>query len=291
MKFRIKTLRANDIGREVVGVDETTVSYVSNINYADRNCLTFYNLPEIEILKEVKAGIILVDNKLKEKITKFKAKSLVLCENPLYEFVKILSDNFEDTYVSDVKESLLDSRLKIAENSYIEQNVSIGFKSEIYPGVYIYSNTKIGEDCRIQSSTSIGSIGLGYAINNGTYERFPHLGGILIGNKVDIGSNVTVVKGVLQNTVIGDGTKIGNNVNIGHNVEIGKNCFISSGVTIAGSARIEDGCWIGPGVTILNKVLIRRNTEIGIGSVVNKDTDEDSFYIGYPSRKLSNKVN
>jgi UDP-3-O-[3-hydroxymyristoyl] glucosamine N-acyltransferase len=289
MKFKVNPLKAKHLGKEILGDKETEVNFVSNIENAGRDCLTFYTGKDVEFLKNIEAGIILANKRINDKIDNCKASSIVLLENPMYSFTRILSANYKNTFTGNMIHSFLNDKIKVADNSYIEQNVAIGENTEIYPFVSIFNNARIGEYCKIQSFTSIGSIGLAYAKEGKHYERFPHLGGVIIGDYVDIGSNVTVVRGTLQNTVIGNGTKISNNVNIGHNVAIGENCFISAGVVISGSAEIEDNCWIAPGVTILNKVIIKENTQIAIGSVVNKDADKNSVYAGYPARKIANR--
>jgi UDP-3-O-[3-hydroxymyristoyl] glucosamine N-acyltransferase len=278
MKFRIKNLiLAANLSGELIGDKSASAKYVSSFYNADSTCLAFYSGNDIDKVIDSKAKIIIIGSNLDTNNIHIKDKAVVVCNNPLSMFVDIVRKDYDNK-----------NEFFFKDSDYIEKNnILIGGNNFIAGNVTICRNTEIGCNCRIQPSSVIGSIGLAYTDNyNSKKIRFPHLGGVIIGDNVDIGANVTIVKGILQNTVIGNDTKIGNNVNIGHNVSIGKNCFISSGVTLAGSVIIEDDCWISPSVTIVNKVTVKRKSFISIGSLVNKDTIENGFYAGSPARKI-----
>ena len=101
-----------------------------------------------------------------------------------------------------------------------------------------------------------------------TWDKVPHLGGVLIGNDVEIGANTTIDRGALGNTIISEGVKLDNQIQIAHNVEIGAHTAIAGGVGIAGSAVIGKYCMIGGGVginghiVITDRVLITRMTQV-----------------------------
>jgi len=278
MKFKIRqTVFSRDLSGKIVGDENSFANYVSSFDNADSTCIVFYSGGSIDEVLDNSAKIIIVDENLAVADHPIKDKAIVACKNPLSLFVDIISKDYDNKNESFFRD--LDFTAK--------NNISIGKNSYISGNVTICKNTVIGCECRIQPSSVIGSVGLAYADNGNLVKtRFPHLGGVIIGDNVDIGANVTIVKGILQNTTIGSNTRIGNNVNIGHNVHIGKNCFISSGVTLAGSVVIEDDCWISPSVTVNNKVTIKRKSFIAIGSLVNKDTVERGFYAGSPARKI-----
>ena len=207
----------------------------------------------------------------------------------MLSFIEIISENYDNCFKPAALRPV-SSGVVSAPNAHIEENVFIGENSEIFPFAVIHSGSVIGEKCRIQANSVIGAVGMAYAEVGMEYSaRFTHLGAVRIGDNVDIGANSIIVRGILQDTVIGNGTKIGNGVNIGHNTIIGKNCFISSNVTLCGSVVLEDGCWIAPGTTVLNKVVIRENTQIGVGSVVRKSTDPDSVYVGNPAKRIGRR--
>ena len=123
------------------------------------------------------------------------------------------------------------------------------------------------------------------------YEKFPHIGGVVIKNNVEIGANVCIDKGTLGNTIISSGAKIANLVKIAHNVVIGRNTIICSMVNISGSSEIGFNAWIAPGVTIRNGIRVGSNSKIGLGSVVLENVPDNEVWVGNPAKKLMDKDN
>jgi UDP-3-O-[3-hydroxymyristoyl] glucosamine N-acyltransferase len=278
MKFKLKSkIFAKDISKNITGDSNLCVQYVSSFLDSESDSLVFYNGDDFDEVEKSKAKIILVKDNLISKIESKKNQAIVGVTSPINLFIKIISESYNNE----------NEAFNLSSEFNKNNHIFIGKNSIIFPNTTLYSKTYIGNNCRIQSSTVVGAIGLAYSENT-EYPRirFPHLGGVSIGDNVDIGSNTTIVKGILQDTVIGSGSKIGNNVNIGHNVIIGQNCFISSGVTLSGSVVVEDNCWISPSVTVVNKVNIRKDSFIGSGSLLHKDTEPGGFYVGNPARKV-----
>lgn len=118
-------------------------------------------------------------------------------------------------------------------------------------------------------------------------QRVPHIGGVTIGQDVEIGSGTCIDRGTLGDTIIGDRTKIDNLVHLAHNCVIGKDCMIVAHATICGSVIIEDGVWVGAGATILQKLRIGKGAVIGAGAVVTKDVPAGATVVGNPARILS----
>lgn len=283
MKFALDKLSAESFGLQVTGQVSITVSKIAPLSSADMDCLTYYKGDSIEKAVRIEAGILIAPASFFGQLDNHKATAVVYSDNPKLEFIRIIEKNYSNTF-SKLKECDSDS---ISKQAFVEENVKVGKNSIIFPGVFLQGNVTIGDNCMIQSGTVIGGIGLGHVFNGVEYERFVHLGDVIISDRVDIGNNVSILRGMLESTVIGEGTKIGNNVNIGHGVEIGKHCYISSGVTIGGACTIKDNCWISPGVSISDHIVIEERCKIGVGSVIIKDTLADSFYLGNPARKIS----
>ena len=146
----------------------------------------------------------------------------------------------------------------------------------------IYPGTKIADNVVVMDNTVLGIYGLGYV--NGIL--MPHIGNLIIKKNVKLGSNCTLVRGTLENTIIGEAVKIGNNVNIGHNVKILSNTYVSSSTVIAGGAKVESNCQLAAGVSIKNNLVIARNSKIGIGSVVVKNVKKNSTIFGNPGKTI-----
>lgn len=160
-----------------------------------------------------------------------------------------------------------------------------GENATIHPYVCIYPNVRVGKNVIVYSGAVIGSDGFGFAKNEqGKWEKFPHIGGVVIGDDVEIGSNTVIDRGTLDNTIIGQGTKINNLCHIGHNVEIGKNCIIGVGSYLGGSSKVGNDSWIALGAIIRNGIKVGKNVMVGMGSVVTKDIDDNCVVFGVPAK-------
>jgi UDP-3-O-[3-hydroxymyristoyl] glucosamine N-acyltransferase len=290
MKYRIpQPITASFFDLPFSGDSIYQVNYVASLDAADSTTIIFYSGNDISFLDHVEAGIIIAHSSLKKNISGHKAKAIVYCDKPKFIFLSFLEKFFKNTFETGFGKRTIHNLVKVSEKSYIESEVVIGDGGEIYPHVTIYNPTCIGKNCVIQSGSVIGGIGLGDLWYNGKYNKFVHLGSVIIEDDVTIGTNVSVLRGMLEDTVIGSGTRIANNVCIGHSVRIGRNCYIASGATIGGACIIEDNCWLAVGVTLTDHVKIGKNTMIGTGAVLIKDALPDSFYLGNPARKISER--
>lgn len=171
----------------------------------------------------------------------------------------------------------------------IGDNCVIGANSEIKSNVSIYSDVKIGKNCTIHSNSVIGSDGFGYAVDtDGSWFKMLHLGGVVIGDDVEIGSNTSIDRGMLDNTVIGNKVIIDNLVQIAHNVTIGERTAIAGCAGVAGSTSIGKGCLIGGASSIAGHLTIGDNVNITGTSSVNRSLLEPGVYSsGFPAKENS----
>ncbi len=143
------------------------------------------------------------------------------------------------------------SNTVIGENAWIGpgcilgKDVMIGADTRLIASVVICHGVVIGKRCILHPGVVIGADGFGIANDNGTWLKIPQVGGVIIGDDVEIGANTSIDRGALDNTVIEDGVKIDNQVQIGHNVRVGAHTAIAGCVGIAGSAKIGKRCLIG----------------------------------------------
>jgi UDP-3-O-[3-hydroxymyristoyl] glucosamine N-acyltransferase len=289
MKFPVKKIRAGDLPGEVRGDMQRSISFVSNLENATLDCLVYCNHDRIETLKKISAGIALCPSESATLGIDTDKLVLAMTDNPMLEFVKILIANGYSNKCTGSRSMLYKQHLIEPSQSYIENDVTIGANTQISPFVSVFSGTSIGSGCAIQSGARIGAAGLAYALNGNDYVRFPHLGRAVIRDSVDIGSNSEIMRGILQDTVIGTGTKIGSGVTIGHNVIVGSGCFISSGATLCGSVVLGDHCWIAPNCSVLNGSVLAEGTQLSIGSVLASDTRAWGVYAGNPARLVKNR--
>ena len=173
----------------------------------------------------------------------------------------------------------------IGSNTIIEHNVNIG-KNCIIGSQIIIKNSIIGDDVIIQDGCKIGLKGFGFIPIKGRNLKFPHIGKVIINDKVEIAGSCTIDRGSIDDTVIGENTYLDNQVHMAHNVKIGKNCMIAGQVGFAGSSSIGDNVSIGGQAGISGHLNIGNNVKIGGGSGVIKDIKENSVVMGYPAIPL-----
>ncbi len=171
----------------------------------------------------------------------------------------------------------------------IGEDCSIGAGTEIKANVTLYNRVRIGAQCTIHSNTVLGSDGFGYAADAaGNWVKLEHLGGVVIGNQVEIGSSTTIDRGMLDDTVIGNQVIIDNQVQIAHNVTIGDKTAIAGCVGIAGSTSIGKHCLIGGAASIAGHLTIGDFVNITGTSAVNHSLSEPGVYSsGLPARENS----
>lgn len=241
------------------------------------------------IVENSPARVMLVDS----EVMPVPSKTLIVVRNPKYclaiignyFFVEKAEIGIHPTAIID-PEAIIGSNVSIGPYSVIGK-ASIGDYCVIDSNVRIYDGTILGHDCVIKSGSVLGGSGFGYEKDEeGNRFRFPQIGGLLVGNFVEVGSNSCIDRGALSDTVIGDYTKINNLCHIAHNNRIGQNVCITGCVNISGSNIIDDNVWIAPNASIKGWVHIGEKAVIGMGAVVIKDIPAGETWVGNPARKL-----
>lgn len=181
----------------------------------------------------------------------------------------------------------------ISENVFIGSactigaNAVIGAHTRINANVVISDGVRIGERCLLHPGVVIGADGFGIANDQGRWVKIPQIGGVDIGDDVEIGANTTIDRGALENTVIEDGVKIDNQVQIGHNVLIGAHTAIAGCVAIAGSTRIGKRCIIGGACGISGHIEITDDvTLLGMTGVANSIREAGVYGSAIPAMEV-----
>jgi UDP-3-O-[3-hydroxymyristoyl] glucosamine N-acyltransferase len=246
-----------------------------------------------ENIEKTRATVIVCDKSIVLSSKMESTKTLIKVDNPKLAFTRMIRSITIDQNEPGIHpscivhpEAEIDASVSIGPNSTIGKCI-IGPKTKIHGNCYLYDGVEIGEEVIIEAGVVLGAEGFGLAkTSEGSWERFPHLGGVRLSNRVEVGAGSTIDRGAIQDTVVGEGTKISKAVHISHNVRIGKHCLITGAVSIAGSTIIGDHVWISPGATILNKLSIGDHAFVAIGATVTQSIPDNFQAIG---RKIISK--
>ncbi len=303
---------------EIAGESEIEINNVGKIEFARRDEITFIANPIYEkFYNSTNAGAIIVSKRFKPPVKK--KISLVIVDDPYLAFLDIL-DYFSpktelqeigvaatamisDTAVISKEEVRIGAhcfigekckvgkRVRILPGTIILAGVEIGDDTLIYPNVSVYQGCKIGKNVIIHSGTVIGSDGFGHAKNeDGTFKKIPQKGIVVIEDNVEIGSNCTIDRATLGETIIGKGVKLDNQIQIAHNVIIGENTVIAAMTGIAGSTKIGKNCMIGGKVGIVGHIEICDEVILTAATNVSKSITKPGIYSGYRAQPQKDEL-
>lgn len=166
----------------------------------------------------------------------------------------------------------------IGAGTYIGDRVSIGEGSVVAPRVTIYHDVRLGKRVRLASGVVIGADGFGFANHRGQWHKVPQLGGVVLGDDVDVGANTTIDRGALDDTFIGEGVKLDNLIQIGHNVRIGAHTIVAGCAAIAGSTIIGERCMVGGSSAFAGHLEVVDNVMMTGMTTVTKSIREPGMY-------------
>ena len=281
------------------------ISGISSLEYANKNQISFFeNTKLINYLKKTEAKACFIKNEYINLLPKTCVPIIV--DNPYLCFAystnlfypkrisngKIsqncsihkstsISDNIEIGNYVTISESCKISKNVIIENNvFIDKGVSIGENTFIGNNCVI-SNSIIGKNCFIKSGTIIGGNGFGFTINEKI--SIEHIGNVIIGDNVKIGSNCTIDRAAIESTIIEDNVRLDNLIQIAHGVKISMNSIIAAQVGIAGSTLIGSNCIIGGQAGISGHLKIGNNVKIAAKSGVTKNIKDNMTVAGFPA--------
>ncbi len=170
--------------------------------------------------------------------------------------------------------------VRIGAGCVLTANVHIGAHSELRSRVTLERDVTLGERVLIHPGAVLGADGFGFARDRDGWVKVPQVGGVRIGNDVEIGANTTIDRGAIEDTVIGDGVKIDNQVQIGHNVVIGEHTVMAAFVGISGSTRIGRRCMIGGSTGFVGHQTICDDAAFTGDSMIVGDVEQPGVYSG-----------
>lgn len=173
------------------------------------------------------------------------------------------------------------ARVSLGAHCVIGARSSIADDGWLAPRVTLYHDVRIGQRVVIQSGAVIGGEGFGFANEKGVWQKIAQIGGVSIGDDVEIGANTTIDRGALADTLIGNGVKLDNQIMIAHNVQIGDNTAMAGCCGISGSTKIGRNCMIAGGVGMVGHIEVCDNVFVtGMTMVTRSITEPGSYSSG-----------
>ena len=270
---------------ELVGDGSFEVTALASLARATPTCLSFLsNDARRAELKNSRAGAVVVSRAVAEEISRG-----LISADPYrtYAELSVLFDErglpfaqgVHPTAVIDETAVIADD-VSIGANAVIGREVVIGAGSVIGPNVTIYPNTQIGLDCIVGAATVIGYDGFGFAKSPDGWIKIRQLGGVMIGDDVEIGAGCTIDRGALDDTLIEDGVKLDNQVHIAHGCRIGQRTAMAGYVALAGGTVIGSDVTVGGMTGFTGHLSVCDKVHIGANALVTQSITVPGAYLG-----------
>ncbi len=304
------------VGGELVGNGDIEIRDVMKIEEAAEGTITFLANPKYaKFLEQTNASAVIVQRSLDTQTIKRQSPlGFVKVDDPYFSFLKILvqfhppavplqpgihptaviarsaeigSNAAIGAHVVIGDGSVVGANSIILHNSVLGNGVFVGDNSLIYANVTIREGCRIGDRVIIHSGTTIGSDGFGFAPKpDGTFEKIPQMGIVVIEDDVEIGANCALDRATMGETRIKKGAKLDNLIQIAHNVVIGENTVMAAQSGVSGSTKLGKNCMIGGQVGFTGHLEIADRTMIAAQSGVAKPiTDAGKAWFGSPAKE------
>lgn len=302
---------------KVEGNPETLVDQLSKIEEAGAKSLTFLANPKYEhYIYDSGAGIIVINEDL--PLQKPVKSTLIRVKNAYSAFTELLklydamrnerSGIDEQVYIHESssigqepyigafsyigKKVVIGNHVKIYPQVYIGDDVKIGDNTVLLPGVKVYKDCVVGNRVIIHAGSVIGSDGFGFAPKeDGSYDKIPQIGNVIIEDDVEIGANTVIDRATLGSTRILKGVKLDNLIQIAHNVEIGANTVIAAQTGVSGSTKIGENVVLGGQVGVVGHINIAKGSQVQAQSGINRSIlEENKKWGGSPAFPYNNEL-
>lgn len=277
------------LGGELHGDPALVIQGIAPLEAARPDQLAFLHNPKYrQQLEGSQAGCVIVGPALRDAAL---ARGACIVADDAYVYFARVTQLWKRTQARPAgpaihPSAVVDAGAVVAPDARIGPHCVVERGARIGPGTVLKARVHVGEDCVIGArcilhpGVVIGADGFGFAPAGEGYEKIEQLGGVRIGDDVEIGANTCVDRGALADTVIEDGVKLDNLIQIGHNCRIGRNTVVSGCAGIAGSAVIGAHCMIGGAAMIIGHITVADRTIISAGTFVSRSLHKPGVYTG-----------
>lgn len=290
-------------GCELRGDPDTRIDGVAPLAAGREHALSFLANPRYaRALAATRAAAVVVDSASA-------AASPVPClvsNNPYATYARIAAYLFPPVPVAPGihpsavvdRTARIDPTAHVGACAVIEAGAQLGARSFVGPHCFVGAGVILGEDVRLVARVSLGervllgsrivihpgavlgADGFGFAPDRGTFVKVPQLGGVRIGDDVEIGANTTIDRGALGDTIVEEGVKLDNLIQIAHNARIGAHTVIAASTGVSGSVSIGKRCMIGGAVGFAGHISICDDVSIAGYSVITHTIKRSGVYSG-----------
>lgn len=295
---------AERLGATLRGAEDTRITGLATLHEAGPDQLSFLANPQYrKYLADSKAGAVLLTAADAEGF----AGAALIVPNPYLAYAElshlfdrkpraaagvhatavVAEDAVIDASASVGAYAVIESGAQISAGVTIGAHCFIGARTVIgeggwlAPRVTLYHDVHIGKRVVIQSGAVIGGEGFGFANEKGVWQKIAQIGGVTLGDDVEVGSNTTIDRGALADTIIGNGVKLDNQIMIAHNVQVGDHTAMAACVGISGSTKIGKHCMLAGGVGLVGHIEICDGVFVtGMTMVTRSITEPGSYSSG-----------
>lgn len=309
---------ANKVGLDYRMLNEPTsrIRGLGSLLCAGPEEISFLSNPRLkDQVAQCRAASVIVTQAVLDDLDLDPSRSVVVCSQP-YLMYALIAQWFDQHRLSQLpsgihptaviaSDATLEDGVHIGPYCVIESGVRIGSGSRLGPGCVIGQGSELGRDCLLNAKVTVyhgvtigdraivhsgvvlGADGFGFAPDpfkgQGAWAKIAQLGGVTVGNDVEIGANTTVDRGALDDTVIGHGVKLDNQIMIAHNVKVGDHTAMAACVGVAGSTTIGQRCTIGGASMLSGHITLADDVHVSGGTAITSSVTEPGRYTGvYP---------
>ena len=231
--------------------------------------------PAFQAAAQARGDCLVVDNpylyyaQLSQWWAQREAEATAAVSQPLIHPSAVIADSAQ-----------VDSTAQIGPLCVVEAGAVIGAHTRLMSRVTVSQGCVIGERCLLHPGVVIGADGFGFAPSDAGWVKIEQLGGVRIGNDVEVGANTCIDRGALDDTVIEDGVKLDNLIQIAHNCRIGRNTAIAGCVGIAGSTLIGANCTVGGQAGFTGHLTLVDDVHISARTLVTRSIHKPGQYSG-----------
>ncbi|MBL8060375.1 MAG: UDP-3-O-(3-hydroxymyristoyl)glucosamine N-acyltransferase [Chthonomonas sp.] len=184
------------------------------------------------------------------------------------------------------KDARVGARAKVHAGAYIGEACVVGEDTIVYPGVVLMQDVRIGDRCILHANCVLGADGFGFVWDGKQRVKVPQVGGVVLGDDVEVGAGTCIDRSTCGETVVGDGTKLDNMVQVAHNVTIGTSVVIAAHTSIAGSVRVGNRVVMGGQTAIADHRSVGDDIMLGGRTGVMQDLTKSGEYFGLPAQDV-----